>query len=881
MENEPPVEINDFSTVTPFEKCVRAVELHLRQWGQGQGFSSPTPSSPLSSPAGARVVAEAEIAVDDSSPSAASFVLSFAAAADRRWGGDGGGGGASSSALVVAAEQPGTPATPTSPNPLWEMGCPANDFVGGGGGSGNPEHLFFGFSTYATLRPTAVCGPETRSQALSILTLAAANAQFCHPCFARDETDDELSQSSPSATFALPGGTYWGYAAVGADGGGGRPFVLRCKTAERSPAPKQLHALHGVTELLEGGLGLKPSLAGEGLSASARRTWRRGALTRREWSCLDSFLNPAELKWGAAADPVRSLEVSLRWPARRVDDGYYDAFGDDAAAAVAVRVRLAPEGGAAGDEEEDDDESCRLTAAARVLVALHRAARSGCGEAEAGAEELPAQRVRADCHTIFRNAARETDTGGLSAGEEEDEEDEEEGSAGGEPPAASSHTFFHRVAYYYCTTQWRVRAHETARGAFVQHCQAAWSECHAGAAAPVASSAVIPFDDRAVLEGCVSLLEKKVQLLACCIADTQRRQQQQAGAAAAADEAGVNGGDDPLGVAWRGDGFNVPVTKGMLRSLSGPALATNSDSVVSDMRAFKAANPGGGASLARFVRWHAEGCGDEEDEEDEALQRLWRAAKPLPALPQCTEAEVAGFAEAALRWLDSLPLHGFVEALFAHFLAHAAGLLLAAARHASRIAHVRALLAAFRADVAARGGRAAAHDELCRRLRGVECCALAAESLVERFAHPDAAEVPAGALPQILDVVGRAVEAAGRRRETALTAAEWELVKPAMVGTASNPDGSEYILRCSSDLPLSIGMAVAACVYCCIFHPPPPPLADRSEACADDATFHRVYVSVSDGMCVPLVSPTIPFSHTGTARVCTAVREVVSAFLHP
>eukprot|EP00754_Rhynchopus_humris_P046645 Rhum_TRINITY_DN6198_c0_g1::Rhum_TRINITY_DN6198_c0_g1_i1::g.19332::m.19332 len=440
MENEPPVEINDFSTVTPFEKCVRAVELHLRQWSQGQGFSSSpshSSSSPLSSPAGSRVVAEAEIAVDDSSSSAASFVLSFATAVDRRWSGGGadGGGGASSTALVVAAQQPSTPATPTTAlNPLWEMGCPAHDFVGadGGGGSGSPEHLFFGFSTYATLRPTEACGPETRSQALSILTLAAGNAQFRHPCFARDETDDELSQSSSSAAFALPGGTYWGYAAVGADGGsGGRPFVLRCKTAERSPAPKQLHSLHGVTELLEGGMGLKPSLAGEGLSASARRTWRRGALTRREWSCLDSFLNPAELKWGAAADPVRSLEVSLRWPARRVDDSYYDAFGDDAAAAVAVRVRLAPEGGGGGaDDDDDDDESCRLTAAARVLVALHRAARSGCGEAEAGAEELPAQRVRADCHTIFRNAARETDTGGLSAGEEEEEEEEDEGEDG-------------------------------------------------------------------------------------------------------------------------------------------------------------------------------------------------------------------------------------------------------------------------------------------------------------------------------------------------------------------------------------------------------------------------------------------------------------------
>ena len=689
------LEISDFSTVTRYEKYVRAVELCLRQYMKAERTGSTV----------ARTVA---VTVD------AEHLFNLHIT--------GGGCGDAAPSDVL----------------LSDLADASRDFDS----SQSTLELHFGARHLAFLEPLPHCDPALCAQSFAILTLALSNAKFCHPCFTNETVLEKTTlwdQVRVGAASSRSTPTVSGYGELG-------DVLVRCRTESRSPVPRQFRSIEGVVGTLSSTLQFCDGLEGSGVSASCRKAFHKPAFSQKDWAYLDDFANPSELKWGTACDPVACLTSAILWESVRVDNTFSQNFNESSPteATFALRVAL------------NDETPCKLSSTLRSLVD------------SAVDVPKPVAQEGDEVTAIFQKCLRDVES--------------DEG----------AQTFFHRLAYYVCTVNGSLENMCFVYGRLCEFFEQKWEK-----------NSKFPEIPQNLLDGAVSDLDKRLQMLLFCIIMSREKKQgfiqnltkKKKSENFIAGCIAPEGDDDDTTLVY-------PITQGMVLSSGANLLQTFSDDINSDAQTFKHSNPT--ATAEQFAAWRG----------TEMEEGVWESVQPLPVWEQLTPIQMSTQARNCLIYLKAVRPEQIQVAFRQHYFAHGFTLL-DCTNYVKQIPVAKALLCTLKETL----GKAKKSEvdafflSLCDAVQEVEILASLAESVIERLMYPET--ITEEEISTVLAVVNRLLSAPGTAsKEISLTLEEWNVVQKSLAmsedGRKREADNEEYIIR-SAGRNLSGGMLGVFC----------------------------------------------------------------------
>eukprot|EP01012_Entosiphon_sulcatum_P066820 TRINITY_DN9622_c0_g1_i1.p1 TRINITY_DN9622_c0_g1~~TRINITY_DN9622_c0_g1_i1.p1 ORF type:complete len:496 (-),score=79.78 TRINITY_DN9622_c0_g1_i1:892-2379(-) len=261
-----------------------------------------------------------------------------------------------------------------------------------------------------------------------------------------------------------------------------------------------------------------------------------------------------------------------------------------------------------------------------------------------------------------------------------------------------------------------------------------------------------------------------------------------------------------------------------------------SSPLLSDMQAFKAANPFD-PCLADFVRWHSpkdfftvalsEPTRTQDERERSCLSlrmqepgniwiRMWDEAGEAPACEQPTLFDVVREANAVLHYLDQLPDVDVFQLLLDHLIILAYWSLTQSTA-AKELPFVRKKMDEYKVLLnnllVFTNPGLERYSEVCNELEVLERLCTTAGSLLSRFPAPSEE-----ATLIRYQLVSRLLESQSNGEALVLTPIEWELVGSDLVqdpltAACRSPDVREFILRCAAERPAMGRGKESACAH--------------------------------------------------------------------
>eukprot|EP00755_Sulcionema_specki_P034698 Sspe_Gene.103443::Locus_79256_Transcript_1_1_Confidence_1.000_Length_1109::g.103443::m.103443/K18270/RAB3GAP1; Rab3 GTPase-activating protein catalytic subunit len=316
VDAEEPLEINDYSQATDFERLVGKLEVRLRGWCQRKEDLEEVDG------AYAKGIMAGEYDGEH-------FLLKY-----YHYYTEG-----LSTPVVKGGCEASVVAMKHFLEPDWDFSCKATDI-----------ERWFGPHQFAVIEPAE--GEDltsTTAQSLfNALVLAAGMLTVRIPCFVWEDPD-ALSVNGYSSTAHC---------------------VTRYRMEVRDTIPDHCRNLEGLMDLFYLNLGLRTNVEGEGMAVATRFTYALDSYNTLEWQhlmsvTLDTMFQHRILSWGTRHDPVEILVAALQWPSAIdqgvVDNRVWSAFDplDPPKAFLSIDVR------------EEDDDDFRLTELVRLFADMH------------------------------------------------------------------------------------------------------------------------------------------------------------------------------------------------------------------------------------------------------------------------------------------------------------------------------------------------------------------------------------------------------------------------------------------------------------------------------------------------------------------------------